>query len=167
MMRLDRLAPSEPSPEPSPSPGPSSPADEAASIEGLAFEGEVDSAVNSGAAGAGVLTREQFAAGLRAAFALSGGLVGLNTLRQAPEQPSFPPACDALYDTASEVPWLRFLISPDSIWLQRAIAIGAFAVPLGAGCAAELRARRLPRPAPAADSGETPAQTGDSQPLDG
>lgn len=94
-----------------------------------------------------LLSREQFAAGFAAAFAIAGQATGLRTLSEAPQQPTMPGAASALYDIALESPWLRWLISPQSLWLQRAIALGAFAVPLAGGVAAELRDRQRPRQA--------------------
>lgn len=108
----------------------------------------------------GVLTRDQFRAGLGAAFQLSGGLLGLATLIAAPELDTFPPAADALYDAALESPWLRWLIDPQSVWLQRAIALGAFAVPVAGGCGRELRERReAAAAARPADGAEASAET--------
>jgi len=103
-----------------------------------------------------LLSREQFRQAFAAAFAITGGATGLRTLQEAPRQPTMPGAADALYDIAAESPWLRWLISPRSIWLQRVVAIGAFSVPLAGGVAAELRARRAP-PASSSSSSSSSA----------
>ena len=52
------------------------------------------------------------------------------------------PASDALYDICEETPSLQFFIKPGGKWMQRAAAIGMFAVPVAMGCKAELTARK-------------------------
>lgn len=91
---------------------------------------------------AGVLPREAFRAGFAMAFRFAGSLTGLKTLAQAPDRPDAAAAADCLYDCALESPWLRWLIEPSNVWLQRTIVLGAFAVPLALEARAELRERR-------------------------
>ena len=52
-------------------------------------------------------------------------------------------ACtEALYDTILDIPALHFLLNPYNKWFERAIVIGAFTVPMAAGVAQELKARK-------------------------
>jgi len=89
----------------------------------------------------GLITADVFAEGFKIAFSVAGDLTGLETLKRAPEQATADPAAAALYETCREVPWLHWLLRPEGKWLQRVIVLGAFAVPVYAGCRAELAAR--------------------------
>lgn len=124
-------------------------ADSASSSPGADHLDAID--VGDGAAGGelldALLTREQFREAFGVAFKLAGSITGLQTLLAAPQSPESGPAADAVYEIAREVPWLSWLLQPAGIWLQRGLAIGAFAIPLAAGVSEELRARRAPPPA--------------------
>ena len=50
----------------------------------------------------------------------------LESLERASRDLSCRKASDALYATCRDVPWLRFLLEPEQIWLQRALPIGLF-----------------------------------------
>lgn len=89
----------------------------------------------------GFITYDAFHDGFCKAFELGGHIGQLQTLLNAPKQPSCPDATRAVYDIAIETPALHFLIKPGSIWVQRAFAIGSFAVPVTLGCVAEIRAK--------------------------
>jgi hypothetical protein len=108
-----------------------------------AASGAVDM-VGEGAAPAlltpeGFISYEAFHEGFCKAFDLCGHIGQLQTLLQAPKQPSCPDATRAIYDIARETPALHFVIKPGSIWVQRAFAIGSFAVPVTLACVAEIR----------------------------
>lgn len=90
---------------------------------------------------AGLLTREQFRDGLAKCQRLAGHVAQIKTLIAAPDRPEYEPAADAAYDIIRDTPALHWLIMPGSIWLQRAVAIGAYAIPVAAGCRAELAER--------------------------
>lgn len=90
----------------------------------------------------GFVDRETFRHAFGFAFRIGGALTGLHTLTGAPDRAEAGPASDAVYDIAVETPALHWLIQPQSIWLQRAVVIAAFAVPVATECAHELRARR-------------------------
>ena len=98
-------------------------------------------------AGDGFVTRDIFAQNFAGAFAFAGGMTGLQSLTAAPEAQTCRPAADALYDTCRDTPWLHFLVRPGSVWLQRTLAIMAFAAPLVRETAAEVKARRYQPPA--------------------
>lgn len=106
-------------------------------------------------AAGGFVTREIFARNFSGAFAFAGGMTGLQSLSNAPQAATCKPAADALYDTCRDTPWLNFLVKPGSLWVQRALAIGAFVVPLGREVSGEVRARRYSSPA-ANDAGAQP-----------
>lgn len=89
----------------------------------------------------GFISYSAFHEGFCKAFELGGHIGQLQTLLNAPKQPSCPSATQAIYEIAVDTPALHFLIKPGSIWVQRAFAIGSFAVPVALGCAAEIRAK--------------------------
>lgn len=69
------------------------------------------------------------------------GVEPLRTLQIAENDPAARAASDALYETCLDVPWMRFLIQPESKWAQRSLVVGSFAVGLVQGVRAELSAR--------------------------
>lgn len=90
-----------------------------------------------------VFTKDQFFQNFVGVHALAGTLTKLQSLAIADkEKDTARAASDAIYDIAADTPWLRFLIEPSNIWLQRAMAIGAFAVPKAMAVRIELAARR-------------------------
>lgn len=50
----------------------------------------------------------------------------------------------ALYETIYDIPMLHFMLKPSGKWMERAVAIGMFTVPMAMGVSAELAARRVP-----------------------
>lgn len=100
----------------------------------------------------GKITYEIFDDGFCKAFQLGGHLSGLNTLVQAAEQPARPDATRAMYDIILDTPALHFLITPSSLWMQRALAIGMFVVPVGLGVSQELAAKQAARMPAKADA---------------
>lgn len=107
-------------------------------------QGPVPSGVDLGPAG--FIPVDAFTATLTLTFHLSGGMLGLKSLTEAPGQPTYQPAAEALYHTIVDTPSMHFLIQPGGVWMQRAIAMGAFALPLGYTVKAELAERRKNRP---------------------
>ena len=55
------------------------------------------------------------------------GVAPLQSLEAASTSPGCRNASNALYATCMDVPWLRFLLEPEQIWLQRAFPVGLFA----------------------------------------
>lgn len=112
-------------------------------------EGEGDATVEDVPEGPltpdGFLTVEAFAKGFTQAFVLTGHLTGLQALVAVEGNPATPDAAQAVYDICRETPALQFIIRPGSVWIQRAAAIGAFAVPLAVGVKGELAAKRRAR----------------------
>lgn len=132
--------------EPSSIPGHDSASDSTAHLDRIPIDDEpgADAPGEDEAASGGPaqLTREQFRQGFNATFLVAGAATGLQTLSAAPQQPTAGPAADALYDIASESPWLRWLIQPQGVWLQRCAALAAFGMPVAAGVRAELLERQ-------------------------
>lgn len=113
----------------------------------------------------GVLSRDQFFEAFRGCFNIGHQFTGLQSLAVPANDNAARAACDAVYDIALEVEYLRFLIQPGNVWIQRSIAIGAFAVPKYLGVTAELDARRAAAEAKAEreaanDNGEAQADAG-------
>lgn len=128
---------------------------------GEAVEGEIV----GGDGPPGVLSRDQFFEAFRGCFNIGHQFTGLESLAVPANDNTARAACDAVYDIALEVEYLRFLIQPGNTWIQRSIAIGAFAVPKYLGVKAELEARRAVAEAKAEreaanDNGEAQADAG-------
>ena len=97
----------------------------------------------------GMITYEIFDDGFCKAFMLAGHATGLQTLAQAPAQPARPDATRAMYDIILDTPALHWLLQPQSLWMQRILAISMFGLPVASGVAAEIRQRQAARkPAP-------------------
>ena len=116
-----------------------------------------------------VLSRDDFYGLFRVMFQVPNMLRGvgplpLNALPIQPhEEEAARQASDAIYDIAEETPALRWLIEPQSKWVQRAIPIAAFAQIKFAAIRTELIARQQAQMAPPAPQPEsTPT---DAQPL--
>ncbi|MCG8696314.1 MAG: hypothetical protein MI806_34275 [Minwuiales bacterium] len=105
----------------------------------------------------GLITRDVFHAMFCQGHKIAGLAFGLQTLVASAEMPEARGASDAIYDICLESPWLRFLLDPKAVWLQRAAAIAAFAVPVAAGVAEELRARDA-KPAGSGSTAEPEAE---------
>lgn len=107
------------------------------------------------AGGAAVLSKDDFFANFSGLFNVAAALTHLGTLAVDTADPAARGASDAIYDTAADTPWLRFLIEPSNVWIQRAMALGAFAAPKALAVRAELASRgRAAKPAvPANDTG--------------
>lgn len=98
----------------------------------------------------GFMTKEAFHHGFCMAFQLAGELTELETLKAAPGRPAAAACSGSIYDSAREVHWLNWILRPDSIWLQRAVLIGAFTVPLAVEVKRERVAKRAKDVTPAA-----------------
>lgn len=96
---------------------------------------------DSAAAVDGFMNKDQFFQFFAALHTIPGQMMAVRTLIEAPAKPEARPACDAIYDTAREVPSLHFLIKPGSVWMQRGMVVLAYAVPVAIGVKAELAAR--------------------------
>lgn len=116
-----------------------------------------------------VLGKDEFFDVFRALIAapnflmLAKGQPALSSLEIAPKDDGARAASDALYDTCLEVSWLRWMIEPTNVYMQRALAVGVFGAGLAAGVGAELRERRK---AQAAAVGEPGAAAGREAPRD-
>jgi len=112
-------------------------------------------------------TRDEFFAAFIGCFKGANVLVqyktgeALRSLDIAADDPAARAASDAIYDTALEVPWLHWLLSPGNKWVQRIAVIGAFGFTVSTGVAAELKARR---PTPVKPTGAAP-QAAEPQPV--
>ncbi|WP_375595857.1 hypothetical protein ABWI00_06065 [Algihabitans albus] len=119
-------------------------------IESIAAQAEAEEAIGgrreAGAGGAPVASDvihfEAFLEAFKAGHFMAGSLIGSKALTSAPQDPACEPAARAIYDTCLEVEYFRFLIRPEGKWMQRALAVGAFALPTAMGVAAELRQKR-------------------------
>jgi len=79
----------------------------------------------------------------------------LQTLMIADDNLAARRASDAIYDICLETPWLNFFLAEDSKWAERALAIGAFFVPLVSAAGLELKMRNRPAPPAKTDQAET------------
>ena len=157
---------SDPSPSPSPSPSdPASPASSTTDPFDTSHFDDIDPAIDdaagtdapgdagpSPAPASDLLTRDQFFTAFCAIFAapniliLAQGQPHLDSLVIDRDDAAARAASNALYDTCADVPWLRWLIQPENVWLQRAAAIGLFGYQRYQLVRMELSSRVIPTP---------------------
>jgi hypothetical protein len=91
-----------------------------------------------------VISLEAFQGAFSAIFTGVGAVTGLESVGIKPEeQTGANGAAKAVYDMALEVPFLRFLVEPGNIHIQRAMVIGMFLVPKVMLVLAEIKARSI------------------------
>ena len=73
-------------------------------------------------------------------------------------------ASDAIYDIAAETAYLRWLVEPGSIWMQRALAIGPFVAVKFAAMRAEIAARHAKDVSPRTAAPEPEAEADEPEP---
>lgn len=74
------------------------------------------------------MTLEEFTVAFRSLFNWAGRK--MPPLKIAPEETEdAAAAAQALYETALDVPWLRFLIKKNNVWVERGFALYMFAAP--------------------------------------
>jgi hypothetical protein len=129
------------------------PADEIQAEVVAVGEGSADKVTPSG-----FMTYEAFDQLFCTTFLISGHATGFQTLVQAPELSSRPDATKAMYEAILDTPALHFIINPQSLWMQRAFAMGAFFVPVALGVAGEMRAKKTVPAKVAAVAPGRPAQ---------
>lgn len=159
--------PSQSNPEPG---GASTPIGDLDDLEIPFFEAEAGpefaaepGAVSGPGVSPGTLTKDQFFGMFRALIAAPNGVLAfqnkpeLKTLMIAETDQGARAASDALWDICNEVPWLRWMIEPGSVWAQRALVIGGFVVPLAISARAEYAALNAKpvNPEPKKKEGET------------
>ena len=107
-------------------------------------------------AGPALLSKDDFFAAFQAMFQFPNLLpVPPLPLQSLPikdhERPQARAASDAIYDIALESPYLRWLIEPQSVWMQRALVISAFAGGKAMAIHGEIKSRQpAPQPQPKA-----------------
>lgn len=95
--------------------------------------------------GKAVMSKAMFCEMMGSTFKMSGGILGLETLTDAPERQGATDAFETIWDIAAESQSMRWLIEPQQIWMQRTITIGAFALPLARACGQEVKQKRIER----------------------
>lgn len=90
----------------------------------------------------GFVFKETFEKAFRDTFKIAGNVSGFQTMLAAAEMPEAGPASSAIYDILAEWPAMHWIIQPAGLWTKRLAAIGYFAMPVAAGCAAELKEKR-------------------------
>jgi hypothetical protein len=126
-------------------------------------EVEDDPTEDAPQAATAVLDADAFYQVFRGMVALPNVLIGLQgepplqALQVDEANPSARAASDALYETIQDVPALHWLLAPESVWLKRALTIGAFVVPTAMAARAEYGERQAARRADRQGS-EEPAQ---------
>lgn len=130
-------------------------ADQVASEEG---QGGGQSGATAAPSTLDTIPFDAFLEAFKAAHFMAGQLIRSKALTDAPNSPACEPAAKAIYETCQEVEYFRFLIQPEGKWMQRALAVGAFALPTAMGVAGELRQRREGARAKAAKDVSPPKQ---------
>jgi len=90
----------------------------------------------------GILSREQFTETFISAFNITCGITKLQSLHIETSDQQAIICAGAIYDYATEIPQLRFLIEPSNVHVQRAFAILPFVYFKYAAVRAELAARK-------------------------
>lgn len=141
MERVEMHFSQAPEPEPVIHVVPVADVDEQSTAEALAPQPEVLSPE-----GDGLMTKDEFFvmfcgahAGAGVALALAYG-VKVQALAKAREVGGAREASDALYDSAYDLPWMRWLITKNGKWLQRVFAIGMYGYALRGAIVAEFDA---------------------------
>lgn len=103
-------------------------------------------ATTRGRSAAGVISKDDFFGMFQVCFHVPNVMpfppFPLESLPLKPEEiEPARAASDAIYDIAAESTYLRWLIEPGSIWMQRALAIGPFVAVKAMAIRAELAAR--------------------------
>lgn len=102
--------------------------------------------VDDGEAEPGLLSREQFFVAFKSMFNVASVVpvppLPLRSLAINPsDEMAARGASDALYEIALESKYFRWLIEPESIWVQRTVAIGMFASVKFVAVREEIRAK--------------------------
>lgn len=111
---------------------------------------------------AGTLNREQFFEMFRGIIAAPNILLSvkgqkqLETLKIGGDNEAALAASNAIYDTCQEFSYLRWMIEPGNAYMQRAVVVGTFVVPLALAARAEYMANNA-RPVKTPDS-HTPTE---------
>lgn len=142
---LQQLQPPVPSAEGLPQPLPNTPeADPAAQPDFDSIKAGLGaSPVEEMAASGGVLTKDQFFAGLGGCFTMASAVTRLKSLEIEPGDRIAREASDAIYDTAAEIPMFNFLIRPGNVYVQRALVIFVFAKTKADAVKDEVMAKRM------------------------
>ena len=93
----------------------------------------------------GRMTYEVFDQTFCAVFSVAGHATGFKTLVDAPGLGSRPDATKAMYEIILDTPALHWMIEPSGLWMQRALALGMFFVPVAQGVANEMREKQKPK----------------------
>lgn len=121
---------------------------------------DADDAMATGdVAAAGLISKDDFFSMMQVCFAVPNVMpfppFPLESLPIKPEeQQAARAASDAIYEIAAESAYLRWLVEPGSVWMQRALAIGPFVAMKAMAIRAELAARN-----------ETPRTIMDPEPV--
>lgn len=91
-----------------------------------------------------MLSADDFCKVFVGGFNAAHHLTGLRALKIEQGDGAAQDAAKAIYDTILEVPALHFMLRPGGKWLERALAVGMFALPMARAVKAELLERRRP-----------------------
>lgn len=98
----------------------------------------------------GILSEDDFHKVFCTGFNIASKMSGLKSLEVNETDGAARGASHALYETISDIPALHFILQPGGKWGQRALLIGAFAVPMALSVRAEIAGRHAQTVAPSA-----------------
>ncbi len=107
----------------------------------IASETKAEQAQQAQVATAAMLGPNEFHAVFCVGFSTASHMTGLKSLEVNKDDAAAQNCTRALYETIQDIPLLHFLLQPQNKWFERAIAIGAFAVPMAAAVSAEIEER--------------------------
>ena len=94
--------------------------------------------------GTGKIQREDFHKLFLTGFNVAHNLTGYKSLKVSPEDSAAQDCSTAIYDTILDIPALHFLLNPSNKWMDRAVAIGAFTIPMAIAVKTEAAQKKKP-----------------------
>ena len=92
-----------------------------------------------------MLRREDFQKLFITGFQIAHNLTKLQSLKVEPQDAAALECAVALYDCITDIPALHFMLYPGNKWLERAMVIGVFTVPMAINLNRELQQRHNPK----------------------
>lgn len=93
-------------------------------------------------ASSNMLKPEDFHALFCVGFGTASHITGLKSLSVDKADGGAVACTRALYDTIQDIPMLHFMLMPHGKWLERAVAIGAFTIPMAGAVGQEIKERQ-------------------------
>lgn len=107
-----------------------------------------------------MIETEAFHALFCTGFCTASYITGLKSLEVDKSDGAARACTQALYDTIIDTPALHFLLMPQNKWLERAIAIGMFTIPMAGAVSKEMKAKKAQKKPKQQETAAAPVMTG-------